>query len=115
MADKSAIARIKQLEEEKRKILTGALSEVKTRVQQALADLKALGEDYILVPRAKTLQKQASRKGRRKSTRTIKDAPCPICKFKTKPPHDRRAHRFSNAKKRPFNGTELKEKGYTKV
>ncbi len=116
MAEKSPIARIKELDDERQNILTAALSEVKARVQKALEDLKTLGEDFILIPRAKTLHKQARRKTSRKGTRTIKEAACSICGFKTKPPHDARKHRFAQGKKkRPFTAKELSDLGLKKV
>jgi hypothetical protein len=42
------------------------------------------------------------------------DEPCPICNFKTDPPHDGRSHRGQN-KKRPLTAEELEAKGLTKV
>jgi hypothetical protein len=43
-----------------------------------------------------------------------KDEPCPICIFRTDPPHDGRSHR-GQSKKKPFTLEELEEKGLTKV
>jgi hypothetical protein len=43
-----------------------------------------------------------------------KDDPCPICIFRTDPPHDGRSHR-GQSKKKPFTPEELEEKGLTKV
>jgi hypothetical protein len=108
----SSIERIKELDKERARLLDSAKKEALSRAEQAVADLNALGFAYRLVNsigRAKTAR--ASRGG----TRTIKDKVCPVCDFKTKPPHDRRAHRFSKAKKRPFTAAELKEKGYVRV
>src|SRR5215203_1639268 len=106
MAD--AVTRIKELDQERAKLLDTARKEALARAQAAVADLNALGFEFQLTSRA---DKKTTRKG----TRTIKDAPCPVCKFKTEPPHDRRAHRFTKNPKRPFTAAELKEKGYTKV
>lgn len=53
--------------------------------------------------------------GERKGTRTTNpDRPCPICEFKTVPPHDARRHR-GQKDKRPFTIEELHEMGMTKA
>jgi hypothetical protein len=115
MADKSPIARIKELEDARNKLISTTKAEALGRANQAVADLLALGFKYHLIDEVRLEDVKIAKKGSRKRTGTIKDAPCPICEFKTKPPHDRRAHRFSKAKRRPFNAADLKEKGYTKV
>ncbi len=52
----------------------------------------------------------------RKGTRTVKNAACPICKFKIVPPHDARKHRFAQGKKkRPFIAAELTKLGLKKA
>jgi hypothetical protein len=43
-----------------------------------------------------------------------KEEPCPICNFRTDPPHNGRSHR-GQTKKRPFTTEELEKKGLTKV
>jgi ribosomal protein L13E len=59
---------------------------------------------------------RAARKRSGKGTRSVKSAPCPICKFKTVPPHDARKHRFAQGKnKRPFTAAELSNLGLKKV
>ena len=50
----------------------------------------------------------------RKGTRRVKDAACPICGFKTIPPHDGRAHR-SQSPKKPFTADELAARGFRKA
>jgi hypothetical protein len=52
---------------------------------------------------------QESREGR-----PPKDEPCPVCHFRTDPPHDGRSHR-GETKKKPFTAEELEKKGLTKV
>lgn len=42
------------------------------------------------------------------------DRPCPICEFKTTPPHDARRHR-GQSEKRPFTAAELTGMGMTKA
>ena len=108
----SSIARIKELDKERAKLLDTAKKEALTRAEGAMAELNALGFGYRLVDGvARGRPPKAGRKG----TRKLRAKVCPLCKFETKPPHDRRAHRFSTAKKRPFTAAELKEKGYVRV
>jgi hypothetical protein len=112
MVEKSAIERIKELDEERARIFEHAKQEALQKANQAVADLNALGLDYELVSR--------DRKGGRRPTSastprgTVKSAPCPICEFETSPPHDARSHRGQKTKK-PFAAAELKEKGMEKV
>jgi hypothetical protein len=53
--------------------------------------------------------------GRKVKGQIQADNPCRICGFQTKPPHDARKHRFSKAKKRPFNAKELTDLGLRKI
>jgi hypothetical protein len=110
----SHVDRIKELDKERAKLLDTAKKEALTRAQQAVADLTALGFSYRLADgTAKPAKASApSRKG----TRTVRDAPCPICEFKTRPSHDARKHRFAQGKrKRPFTAQELQTLGMKKV
>jgi hypothetical protein len=110
MADKDPVARIKELDAERTKLLDDAKKEALARAQQAIGDLNALGFAYSLG------QGSVARKAvRRKAAGGIPDGPCPICRFRTSPPHDRRKHRFSKAKKRAFNAKELADLGLRKV
>jgi hypothetical protein len=106
MAD-STVQRLKQLDQERATLLGGAKKEALARATQSIDDLNALGFNYRLVENGK----QRTRKG----TRTLKDAPCPTCGFKTSPPHDARAHRAQGNRKKPFTAAQLKERGYEKV
>jgi hypothetical protein len=100
------VARIKELDAEKSKLIESAKSEALERAKQAVSDLTALGFSYKLT--------QVS-VGRR-AMGGIPDAPCKICGFRTSPPHDARKHRFSSkAKKRPFNAKELADMGMRRV
>ena len=118
-ASDNPVERIKQIDQERAKLLGEAKKEALARANQAVADLVALGFTYTLVDgqapaRAKTAKtaKTASRKG----TRQIRNAPCSICGFKTAPLHDARRHRFSQGKKkRPFTAKELSDLGLKKV
>jgi hypothetical protein len=108
------VDRIKELDKERAKLLDTAKKEALGRAQQAVADLSALGFGYRLVD-GTTKAARASGPSR-KGTRTIRDAPCPICEFKTRPAHDARKHRFSQGKKkRPFTAQELAKLGMKKA
>jgi hypothetical protein len=107
MAEKDPITRIKELEAEKSKLIESAKSEALARAKQAVADLNALGFRYSLT--------QGEGKGRNGARKMQAEKPCRICGFRTNPPHDARKHRFSKAKKRPFNAKELTDLGMRKV
>src|ERR1700693_2227181 len=96
-----ALKRIKELDEERASLLDSAKKDALTKAKSAIADLNALGFAYQLAEGGRP-------KVGRKGTRTIKDSPCPVCKFKTSPPHDARRHRGQKTKK-PFTVGELKE------
>jgi hypothetical protein len=111
MADKDPrdpIARIKELDAERTKLIDEAKKEALARAKQAVADLNALGFAYSLAPVAKKAVG-------RKTVGGIPDTPCRICGFRTNPPHDARKHRFSKAKKRAFTSKELTDLGMRKV
>jgi hypothetical protein len=103
MAKNDLIARIKEIDAERTKLMDAAKKEAIARAQQAVADLNALGFGYSLG------------ETQRKKGQIRAGNPCPICGFKTVPPHDRRRHRFSKAKRRPFNARELADLGLKRV
>ncbi len=104
----SSIARLRQLDAEREALLANAHDEAKAAASEAIASLNELGFNYRLIEGGKN-------RGARAGTRTPKDAPCPICKFKTDPLHDGRAHRMQGEDKKPFTAAELKERGLAKV
>lgn len=104
----TAIQQLHQLDKQRQKLLETAKEEALANAEEAVRALNALGFSYRLT--ASTPRKTAQMKQRRQ----VKDVPCPICGFKTSPPHDGRAHR-SQANKKPFMAEELKERGLTKV
>jgi hypothetical protein len=111
LADKSAIQRIKELDEERTKLLSNAKQEAMDRAKAAVSDLNDLGFNYRLT----TMDELRNGAGKsKKAVRQKKDVPCSVCNFKTDPPHDARAHRGQKRKK-PFSAQELKDKGYTQV
>jgi hypothetical protein len=106
----SPIQRIKELDKEREQLLSTAKKEALARANEAISDLAALGFDYRL-----SEEGQPVRRGARKGTRRVNDAPCPVCKFKTDPPHDARRHRGQGKRKKTFTPAELKELGLQKL
>ena len=102
----TTLEQLKSLDSQRAKLLEGAKSEAMNAVQEALAELNALGFHYDIAE---------GRKGARRSVRERKDEPCPICKFKTVPPHDGRRHRAQGAKKKAFTNQELVQFGFAKA
>ncbi len=112
---KSAIDRIKELDEERSQIFDQAKQEALEKATEAVAALDSLGLEYRLVngvePAARMTKPAKVAVG---SKGAVRDAPCSICGFKTSPPHDARAHR-GQTKKKPFSAAELTDKEFTKV
>jgi hypothetical protein len=108
VAEKSAIERIRELDAERATLFEQAKEEALKKATDAITDLIALGLDYQLISGA------AKPARTEKVLGTAKDAPCPVCKFLTIPPHNGRAHR-NQKKKAPFSAAELKEKGLVKM
>jgi hypothetical protein len=106
---RSAVEQIRELDQQKAKLIASAKSEAIKKVDRALQELNQLGFNYRIVadghrmPRVKT----ARAGGRR---RKVSNAACKICKFRTMPPHDARSHR-GQSKKAPFTSKELAERG----
>lgn len=108
MADKSAAQRIKELDDERAKLISQAKSDALARASAALEELNSLGFSYSLVEGNKAPAAKPARTG----TRQVKDADCPICKFRTEPPHDGRKHRSQpESRKKPFTAAELTDLG----
>ena len=106
----NAIERIKQLDQERTQLISSGKKEALDKVKAAIADLSALGFEYQLI--------EGSNRGKRpvrKGTGLVKDAPCPVCKFKTNPLHDARKHKKQGKRKKPFTPIELKELQLEKV
>ena len=105
----TALDQIKKLDEQRHKLLDNAKGEAMARVEEALEELNALGFSYAL-------RDDGGRgRGARRGVRQKNDGPCPICNFKTNPPHDGRRHRAQGARKQPFSNNELSAMGYSKV
>jgi hypothetical protein len=78
MAEKDPIARIKELDAEKSKLIESAKSEALERAKQAVADLNALGFAYCLA-QGSVARKSA---GRKATGHIPADNPCRICGFR---------------------------------
>lgn len=99
----SVLDRLKALDEERRTLMEGAKEEALSVAQKAIEGLNALGFNYRLSEGGT----RRSSGGERKGTRQVNaERPCPICGFRTEPPHDARRHR-SQDPKRPFTDEEL--------
>jgi hypothetical protein len=83
------------------------------QAEKAVAELNELGFRYSLVEGAVRAPRKAGT-GEEAPKRQTRDAPCPICKFKSDPHHDGRAHRSQKTKK-PFTNAELAKLGLMKV
>jgi hypothetical protein len=110
---KSVIEEFQELKARVESLTAQVKSEALHKANEAIGVLRELGigNDAILRAldfegRAKT---QASGKGR-----PPKNEPCPICNFRTDPPHDGRSHR-GQTKKKPLSAEELEQKEMSKV
>jgi hypothetical protein len=112
----SVLERLKALDAERASLIEGAKQEAIDKGNQAVVDLKSLGIEYTFVPsNVTTRAPRAPRKTETtKQTRQLQDKPCPICNFKTTPPHDARAHRGQKTKA-PFTVEELMTKKLSRV
>jgi hypothetical protein len=110
------LEKLKALDAQRAQLLDGAKKEALDNAEKAVAELNELGFHYSLTEGATaTSTARAPRKAASQSPkRQPRDAPCPICNFKTTPHHDGRMHRSQKTKK-PFTVEELMEKGLTKV
>ena len=114
---KSAIDRIKELDEERSQIFDQAKEEALEKANEAVAALNSLGLEYRLMNGAEPgprITKAPGKASGNSSKGMVRDAPCSVCGFKTSPPHDARAHR-GQTKKKVFTAAELSDKGFSKV
>jgi DNA repair exonuclease SbcCD ATPase subunit len=110
---KSVIEEFKELKARLESMAEQAKAEALAKASEAIDVLRELGIDNDAI------LKELGLKGRAKDqesrvAKPPKDEPCPVCNFKTDPPHNGRSHR-GQAKKRPFTAQELEEKRLTKV
>lgn len=107
----SVLEELKALDAKRAELLDGAKKEALDKAEKAVAELNELGFSYSLVEGQERAPRKASAEGPKRQAR---DVPCPICRFKTDPHHDGRAHR-SQATKKPFSAAELKKLELAKV
>lgn len=112
MAEKSVLAKLKELDAQRERLLIDAKNEALAAARAAIGNLGKLGFPYRLVEGAAPISRS---RRTQQETHAVKDAPCPICDFKTSPPHDGRAHRSQGNKKKPFTVPELSARGMTKA
>jgi DNA repair exonuclease SbcCD ATPase subunit len=104
--DGGALSKIKKLQEQMEEYSKEAVAEALEQAEDAIATLSSLGQRYRLV------RVSARGKGMRQ---TNPDRPCPVCQFKTEPPHDARQHRGQGKSKRAFTSAQLAEMGLRKA
>ena len=111
----SVIDEIRELKARVQSKTEHAKAEALESAREAINFLRELGIDND------TILKELGFRARTKSTKEkaskptrLKDESCPICVFRTDPPHNGRSHR-GQSKKRPFTLEELEEKGLTRV
>jgi hypothetical protein len=112
---KSVIDEIKELKAQLESKTEQAKAEALETAREAINFLRELGidNDTILKDlgfRARTKTPKEKVNGKTATG----DEPCPICNFRTDPPHDGRSHR-GQSKKKPFTTEELEEKELTKL
>jgi hypothetical protein len=110
---KSAIEEIKELKARVESMTAQAKAEALDKASEAIGFLRELGMDND------TILKDLGFRGRAKAQESReggapKDEPCPVCRFRTDPPHDGRSHR-GQSKKKPFTAEELEQKALTKI
>jgi hypothetical protein len=109
----TVLEKLKAMDAQRSQLLEDAKKEALDNAERAVAELNELGFHYSLTEGAAPAR--APRKASSPSPkRQAKDAPCPICHFKTSPHHDGRMHRSQKTKK-PFTVEELMEKHLAKV
>ena len=107
----SVLDELKALDAKRAELLEGAKKEALDKAEKAVAELNELGFHYSLAEGEARASRKAGAEGPKRQAR---DVPCPICRFKTDPRHDGRAHRSQETKK-PFTSAELTKWGYKKV
>jgi DNA repair exonuclease SbcCD ATPase subunit len=109
----TVLEKLQALDAQRAQLLEDAKKEALDKAEKAIAELNELGFNYRLVEGASTAR--APRKAGAEATkRQTRDAPCPVCGFKTTPHHDGRAYRSQKTKK-AFTDADLAKLGLTKV
>jgi hypothetical protein len=106
----SAHDELRQIEKRREELRGQIKGTAESDLRKALREFNdlGLGVAYELRP--------VGRGGGRRGTRSVNvNRPCPICGFRTVPPHDARAHRAQGEKKKAFTAEELSAKGLQKA
>jgi hypothetical protein len=110
----TVLEKLKALDAQRAQLLEGAKKEALDNAEKAVAELNELGFHYTLTEGATSTARAPRKTSSQAPKRQKKDVPCPICHFKTDPPHDGRMHRSQKTKK-PFTVEELMERHLAKV
>jgi hypothetical protein len=110
---KSLFQEIKELKAQLESKTEQAKTEALDKASEAIGFLRELGLDNDTILKELGFRGREAARGSREGG-PPKDEPCPICHFRTDPPHDGRSHR-GETKKRPLTAEELEKKGLTKV
>jgi hypothetical protein len=110
----TVLEKLKALDAQRAQLLEGAKKEALDNAERAVAELNELGFNYTLTEGATSAARAPRKAASQAPKRQKKDVPCPICNFKTSPPHDGRMHRSQKTKK-AFSVEELMERHLTKV
>jgi hypothetical protein len=102
--DLTPVQRLAKLDAERQELFDALKADALQNATEAVNDLNLLGLHFMLVEEGE--KTNGSTKG------TPSDAACPICTFKTMPPHDKRSHKKSPG---PFTDEELKQRNLVKV
>lgn len=102
--DETPVQKLARLDAERAEILATAKADALQKANDAVIELNALGFHYHLSEEAP--KANAAKRG------FPSDADCPVCKFKTVPPHDGRAHKSHTAF---FDDDELAKRNLVKV
>lgn len=108
--------------EKQAKLRESAKTDALKKVEDAISELNSLGFNYRItdvsglasrVKRGPAKPKGATGTG--KGAMAV-DKVCPICEFRTEPPHDARRHRHQpEGQKKPFTAAELEQLGLKKT
>lgn len=98
------VQKLARLDAERAEILASAKADALQKANEAVDELNALGFHYLLCEEG--TKPNGTTKG------MPSDAPCPICAFKTTPPHDKRSHKTHPG---PFNDEDLRLRKMIKV
>jgi hypothetical protein len=103
--DLTPIQRIAKLDIERAEIVATAKADALQKANEAVEELNALGFKYELTERT-AAETVTTKKGQ------PADADCPVCKFKTDPPHDKRSHRLHPG---AFSEDDLRERNLVRA